>query len=349
MKLIRHVMLAAAGGILACDEGPDAANLTVTFENLAPLDETTEGTHEGWVLDGSGTPLSTGKFHLSSDGSQSFTSPIPEPMMFVLTVEPPGDNDDAPSTQKLMGGPFVGGTADLSVHGVLAADENADFGASPGTHVLLTPTNGSGTSEDAGLWLLNPPAPGGSPTTAVSALPPLTEGWTYEGWIVYRAGTDDQVAISYGKYTPQEDGNLTGRVSDAAGPLSAAPDDMQAGPPFPGSDFVLENGSTVPGGLDVPFDFNGVDATQGDSEWMHVVTIEPSFDEGESSSRRAPVSDQAVRQRIRRWGSDGRSHDHAARSPADWHRNLGELIGKGDGGRPVPPVPLLPCPTASSL
>ena len=57
---------------------------------------------------------------------------------------------------------------------------------------------------------------------------------------------------------------------------------MSAGPPFPGSDFVALNGNpaTMP---TTPFDFNGDDALTGDSMWMHVISIEPAFDEGEGS------------------------------------------------------------------
>ena len=48
------------------------------------------------------------------------------------------------------------------------------------------------------------------------------------------------------------------------------------------------NGSTVPPGLELRFDFNGDDATQGDSQWMHVISIEPSFDQGEGTLNATP-------------------------------------------------------------
>jgi hypothetical protein len=273
---------------MACsDEGPDVANITVTFQNLTPLEAATEGSYEGWVIGQGGAPVSTGKFVLAANGVYSFTSPIPNPTMFVLTLEPPGDDDAVPSDQKLLGGTFAGGSATLTTLGFVSASASANFTASPGTHVLLTPTNGMNTNEDAGLWLLNPPAPGGMPTASVM-LPPLAAGWVYEGWIVFRAGTAQQVAISYGKYRPLPDGTLSGRDGDAGGPFSGAPGDLMAGPPFPGGDFVAANGTAVPGGLTLPFDFNGDDATMGDSEWMHVITIEPAFDEGEASLAAKP-------------------------------------------------------------
>ncbi len=274
--------------LLGCsDEGPELATITVTFENLVALDAATEGSYEGWVLDQGGTPVSTGKFVLAANGVYTFTSPIADPAMFVLTVEPPGDSDAVPSDQKLLGGAFNGGSAALTIRGFVSTSASADFTASPGTHVLLTPTNGMDTNEDAGIWLLNPPAPGGAPTASVS-LPPLAAGWVYEGWIVFRAGTAQQVAISYGKYGPLTDGTLSGRDSDAGGPFSGAPGDQMAGPPFPGGDFLAANGNAVPGGLVIPFDFNGDDATTGDSEWMHVITIEPAFDEDETTLQAKP-------------------------------------------------------------
>jgi len=286
-KIVWTGFLAA---VLACgdDGGPQLQEVTVAFQNLTQLDPATEGSYEGWVIDGTGNPVSTGKFVLAANGVYTFMSPIADPAMFVLTVEPPGDNDAVPSDQKLLGGPFVNGTATLSALGFVSASATANVSVSPGTHVLLTPTNGSNTNEDAGIWLVNPPAPGGAPTAAVTALPALADGWVYEGWVVYQPGTANQVAISYGKYRPQADGTLSGRDSDAGGPLSAAPGDLQAGPPFPGGDFVAANGNMVPGGLALPFDFNGDDAVQGDSEWMHVISIEPAFDEGESSLAAVP-------------------------------------------------------------
>ena len=233
---------------------------------------------------------STALKHLAVEntvGRGSVSSPIPEPTMFVLTVESPGDADAIPSDQKLLGGPFVNGVATLSSLGFVSASGSADFVSSPGSHVLLTPTDGMNTNEDAGIWLLQPPPPGGSPTAA-AALPLLAPGWVYEGWIVYRPGTTDQIAISYGKFSPQSDGTLSGRDSDAGGPWSGAPGDLTAGPPFPGGDFVQLNGSVFPGGVGLPVDFNGDDVAVGDSEWMHVISIEPAFDVGEGNGDAVP-------------------------------------------------------------
>lgn len=264
----------------ACGNDPTDAGvmLNVTFTNLATL---SEGTYEGWVIDQLGTPHSTGTFTLAANGQHTFPSPIDDPQMFVLTVEPPGDADAVPSDQKLLGGAIVDGTAQLTSLGLVSVDPMADFGTSPGTHVLLTPTTATDDDNDAGIWLLDPPAPGDAPTASV-ALPLLNPGWMYEGWVVYAPGTANQMAFSYGKFTPGTDGVLSGRDSDAAGPLSGAPNDLAAGPPFPGSDFVALNGNpaTMP---TTPFDFNGDDAVTGDSMWMHVISIEPAFDLGEGS------------------------------------------------------------------
>ena len=78
------------------------------------------------------------------------------------------------------------------------------------------------------------------------------------------------------------------RPAPAAGPFSAAPGNLEAGPPFPGSDFVAMNGNAIPPGLQLRFDFNGDDDIQGDSQWMHVISIEPSFDQGEGTLNATP-------------------------------------------------------------
>jgi len=277
--------------IAGCSDDPTTPTplqtVTVSFTGLVALDPATEGTYEGWVIDGAGAPHSTGTFALDGSPSYTFDVPIESPMMFVLTVEPPNDGDPAPSAQKILAGPFASGAAALSALGLVSESPAADFTTSPGTHVLLPPTTAALTDDDAGIWLLDPPAPGGMPNATVS-LPPLTAGWVYEGWVVNQPGTANQTAISYGKFTPQSDGTLSGRDSDAAGPLSGAPGDLTAGPPFPGGDFVMSNGANVPGALAVPFDFNGDDAVIGDSEWMHVISIEPAFDVGEPSLSAVP-------------------------------------------------------------
>lgn len=269
----------------ACGDDPTDPDimLNVTFTNLETL---SEGTYEGWVIDQAGVPHSTGTFTLAADGQHAFTSPIDDPQMFVLTVEPPGDTDPAPSDQKLLGGAIADGAATLTSLGFVSADLMADFSTSPGTHVLLTPTTATDDDNDAGIWLLGPPAPGDAPSATVT-LPVLNPGWVYEGWVVYAPGTANQMAFSYGKYTPGTDGVLSGRDSDAAGPFSGAPGDLSAGPPFPGSDFVALNGSPAPMPT-IPFDFNGDDAVTGDSMWMHVISIEPAFDEGEGSLAAVP-------------------------------------------------------------
>ena len=273
--------------VLSCGDDmtePENPSLSVVLNNLDPL---VEGTYEGWVIDAAGQPNSTGTFTLSANGQHTFTSPIPDPTMFVLTVEPPNDSDPAPSDQKILGGPFVSGTATLTALGFVSADASADFNTSPGTHVLLTPTTATADDDDGGIWLLQPPDPGGSPTATVT-LPVLASGWVYEGWVVYGPGTAMETPVSYGKFTPLADGTVSGRDSDAGGPLSGAPGNLTAGPPFPGGDFVALNGNTVPSGLEVPFDFNGEDAVDGDSNWMHVISIEPAFDQGEASLNAVP-------------------------------------------------------------
>jgi hypothetical protein len=53
----------------ACeDQGPQIPTVAVTLQNLMTLDPATEGSYEGWVIDGAGAAISTGKFVLPADG-----------------------------------------------------------------------------------------------------------------------------------------------------------------------------------------------------------------------------------------------------------------------------------------
>ena len=258
-----------------------AVQLTVT--GLRPLDPGTEGAYEAWVVSDEGEILSSGRFSVTTaeQSTRRVESPIEHPEYFMLTVEPPGDEDGHPSLHKLLGGRFDGAVAALEMTGYVTV-VGIRLEADPGTHVLTTPSDddarGFPSSEDAGLWLFNP----GRDTLDGSYyldFTLLTEGWWYEGWIVQDYGTSDAVWISYGKFRPDPLRQARARDDTGLGPFSGRRDYKSAMVlelHVPGEDWLANPlGLAVPGGLDLPLDLNG-DASLGvPSRWTHVITVEP--------------------------------------------------------------------------
>jgi hypothetical protein len=109
----------------------------------------------------------------------------------------------------------------------------------------------------------------------------------YEGWAVRDLGGDDEVWLSYGKFRPDWQGLLTSRDDTGSGPFSGDADYLNAGvEDVPGEEWnttrvAAQLGLTLPGGLTPPLELDAVDPATGEAVWTHVITIEPSFDEGE--------------------------------------------------------------------
>jgi hypothetical protein len=119
-----------------------------------------------------------------------------------------------------------------------------------GQYILATPTDGVNNNEKSGIWFLD--ISSGAPAAALS-LPALPEGWIYDGWAVI-----DGQPVTTGKFSSVSS-------TDDAAPFSGS----QAGPPFPGEDF-LEN---APAGLTFPTDLSGGKA---------VISIEPVPDNSDA-------------------------------------------------------------------
>lgn len=291
------VALAVATWIAACgDEGTGpagAVDVLVEFQNLRSLDPQTEGTYEAWAIRADRKAVSAGRFTLSADGRLTVESPIGDPESFMITVEPPGDDDDQPSDQWLLGGMFDGDTAALTIEGYVTPGSPLE--REIGGHVLFTPSdnpwNGYPSREDAGLWVFNIEGPG-MPTDFYMHDPdspfylkmaPLRKGWVYEGWVVLDYATPGECWISYGKWVPGEFNRANTMDNTGFGPFSGWLD--YVGNPvgiqhnFPGDDWVDNpHGFPVPCGLSLPFDLNGNAAEGINSRWTHVMTIEPAFD-----------------------------------------------------------------------
>ena len=121
----------------------------------------------------------------------------------------------------------------------------SDFSSAAGGYILATPTNEAVDDELSGIWFLDPAGP-----SASLNLPILPAGWRYEGWAVISG-------------TPV----TTGRFTSVAGVDEAAPfSGPNAGPPFPGEDFLMN----APAGLAFPTSLAGGTA---------VISIEPEPDD----------------------------------------------------------------------
>lgn len=259
---IRRTCLLALAAILplaACDESTspdDDGRLELAFTGLEPL---ANGYHyEGWAIT-DGTPVSTGKFNVDTngvlvtvagatitDGAFDTDVDLEDADEIVITIEPSGDTDAVPSSTKILAGSLTGTSATLSIDASQALGTN--FSTAEGTFILATPTDGDTTAnETSGIWFLE--MVGGMPMAGL-VLPTLPAGWRYEGWAVI-----DGQPVTTGTFT-------TPIGADAAAPFSGP----QPGPPFPGEDFLMN----APAGLSFPTNLSGA---------MAVITVEPMPDD----------------------------------------------------------------------
>ena len=254
-----HLLLAlfASFTLVACDSGSSSSDAGLDL-NLSGVEPLKGGYHyEGWLIIDS-QPVSTGKFNVNDSGALVtlggsaisggmfvVDADVDDATAFVLTIEPAGDTDTLPATTKYMGGDIVSGQTQLSIaHGSSIGD---DFSSSTGSFILATPTNGADSDELSGIWWLDPSS--GTMQPGLD-LPTLPAGWRYEGWSVING-------------TPVTTGTFTSVTSaDAFDGFSGS----QAGPPFPGEDFL----TSAPAGLNFPTDLSGTVA---------VISVEPFPDD----------------------------------------------------------------------
>jgi hypothetical protein len=230
---------AVGGTCELCAQG----RLTLNIQGLEDLGP--QARYEGWIIV-NGSPVSTGLFSVDAEGEMSRKAFFVEradlaaAAAFVLTIEPVPDPDPAPSAVHLLGGDFSGSRAALSI-GHPAALGN-DFSKAAGQFILATPTDNSTSNENSGIWFLVSGQAG-------LVLPTLPAGWVYEGWAVING-----VPVTTGTFTSPSG-------ADASAPFSGP----NAGPPFPGEDFLVN----APAGLSFPTNLAG---------GMAVISIEPSPD-----------------------------------------------------------------------
>lgn len=223
------------------DEGvptPSVSNLEVNIDGLEDLGS--DYVYEGWIIV-NGAPVTTGTFSVDANKNLSKTSFSVDAEMlrsataFVLSIEPSVDPDPAPAPTKLLSGAFDNETATIGIN-----DQVGDFENATGTFFLRSPTDeadgmNNGNDEN-GLWFGTP----GMPPTPNLALPELSAGWVYEGWVVVEG---------VGPITTGQFADASAQTMDELAPFSGP----HPGPPIPGEDF-FEN---APDGVEFPLDVRG--------------------------------------------------------------------------------------------
>jgi hypothetical protein len=240
--------------------------LELSFQGVDPL---SNGYHfEGWAIV-DGNAISTGKFNVNTagqvvdlngnvlpNGEFETGEDLSTASAIVITIEPDGDTDTNPADTHYLAGDVGAAGANLSV--AHAAGLGDAFTSASGDYILATPTNGSDTNENSGIWFLD--LSSGSPAEGL-ILPDLPAGWEYEGWAVING-----VPVTTGKFT-----------STVAVDFSAPYSGSMEGPPFPGEDFLMN----APSGLVFPTDIAGGTA---------VISIEPEPDDDSSPFTLKPLA-----------------------------------------------------------
>jgi hypothetical protein len=285
-------LLSSCGG--AGSAGPTTrvgSPLALTTVGLPALDASRDGSYEAWATDADGRTYSLGRF-TSSVGEVRFESPAERLRTFEITVEPPGDSDDQPSSQRLLRGSFSGARFELSV--VNAVTRGGELRKEPGTFTMFSPSDnhtGYPSHEEAGIWLFNT-RPRETPQNDMWVrLTPLHASWTYEGWMVRDMGSANEIWLSYGKFDPDPTGALSLKDDTGWGPFSGIVNfRTESVENFPGDDWISNPlGFPFPSQLTLPLNLREKNAS-GELRWSHVITIEPASDRGEPIGSERPFS-----------------------------------------------------------
>lgn len=283
---------AESGTAPPVQRGPD---IRLVVEKLSPLDAGDEESYVAWVVDGDARIYPLGR--VDPDQKERWEgvleSPALDPAAVLISIERAAERGPGPSLLMVLGGAVRDGEALLDVAGYLTP--NIPLEENPGAHVLGTHwaagPAGLPARDDAGIWLYDP-AGDTADASLYLTFTPLTEGWTYGGWIVRDHGTPDEVWVSYGTFRPDPLRRASARDYTGLGPFSGKSDYRRALPltvTYPGDDWLANPLELpVPGGLPLPFDLNGcMDPADdcltrgeepGPSRWTHVITIEPYED-----------------------------------------------------------------------
>lgn len=245
--------------------GPIPGAVTLSFQGLQDLGSSY--VYEGWLADETGLH-SVGTFAIDASGAlRTSEFEVSEDDLwaaerFVVTIEPAGDQDPAPSDTRYLAGDFgvagaISGDARLSPEHPDALGD--DFGGVFGSYLLETPTTAGLIDDYAnGIWFGIPGAP--PHWGRLLSLRYLPDGWQYEGWVI---AADSAVSIGRFRFVSEAD-------SDGPGP-AAGPDQA---PDYPGQDFI-----------DPAMDLDGCGV---------MITIEPEPDNGPGPFTMVVLADSEI-------------------------------------------------------
>jgi anti-sigma-K factor RskA len=286
------VVVGACGSDAAAPAPADATMLNLTLVGLRALDATSEGTYEAWLTDGSGGFQPIGRFAGVSAVSLALPRPAHGAKEVWITVEPPGDTDAGPSSQRLLRGELHGRVADLSVVGAVTQG-TLTLREHPGQFTMFSPSDnaldGYPSYEESGIWLFNMQPRQTEQGDMWVRLTQLASGWTYEGWMVRDIGQPNAIWLSYGKFLPDYTGAVNTRDDTGWGPYSGVVDFRTDGEEeFPGDDWISNPmGYPFPKELSLPLDLREK-SPAGAPRWTHVITIEPVWNRGEAIGSERP-------------------------------------------------------------
>lgn len=220
----------------------------IAFDTTA-WPELVKAHYEGWLII-DGAAVSTGRFNVVAGEAVDLDGePVDEFALdfdptaasaVVVSIEPAGDSDPAPSDTHILAGDIADGSAPLSIDHPAAL--GTDFATASGEFVLATPTDGDRVNDEfSGVWFLTFPGP-----TPGLDLPTLPDGWIYEGWTVIEG-----IPVTTGTFSRVD-------ASDNEAPYSGT----VRTPNFPGEDY-LQN---APDGLTFPTNLQGATV---------VISVEP--------------------------------------------------------------------------
>jgi len=266
--------------------------LNLTLVGLRALDSTTEGSYEAWLTDGAGGFRAVGRFTGGSAVALALPPSAHGGTEVWITVEPPGDDDATPSSQRLLRGALTGGHAELSVVGAVTQG-TLSLREHPGQFTMFSPSDnaldGYPSYEESGIWLFNMQPRQTEQGDMWVRLTQLASGWTYEGWMVRDIGQPNAIWLSYGKFRPDYSGAVNSRDDTGWGPYSGVVDFRTDGEEeFPGDDWIANPmGYPFPKELSLPLDLRET-TPAGAPRWTHVITIEPVWNRGEAIGAERP-------------------------------------------------------------
>jgi hypothetical protein len=259
MKLIKSLLFLFCAVLMSsiyisCDDSgiiKPNYDITSSFTNLKPLNQTAEGTYEGWVsfntIDHADSSyVSIGKFNINALGEIVDTAGNPTTLKFkykpgnigaaadaIVTIEQPGDNDTIPGLRimggtKVLVGDFYIFDVDMKYEEILG-NVAVQF-ASDSLHLIYaTPTTlATYNDENYGIWLTKDTT-GTIKGMTCQAIPGSVK-WIYAAYIL---DMNDNIVDTIGYFSDPG-------LADLDGPGKYANPGFP-GFPKPGQDYIINS------------------------------------------------------------------------------------------------------------